>query len=120
CKGLLAGPTLRPLQELQALRRRLLAIHWRLTNFYVRPTAMDFIRFTEGAFGTYDRTAWFSHQEVANLPLGEADLATRATRLDQASADDFAVARSIAHERHLAANWLCEGPEKYSATDVST
>jgi hypothetical protein len=120
CKSLLAAPTLRPLPELQALRRRLLAINWRLTNFYVRPTAMDFIRVAEESFGNYDRTAWFSPQEVAELPLVEGDLAIRGVRLDRASPGEFSVARSIAHERHLAARWLCEGPEKYSATDVST
>jgi hypothetical protein len=120
CKSLLVDPRLRPLPELQALRRRLLAINWRLTNFYLRPTAMDFIRFTEASFGNYDRTAWFSPQEVAELPLVEGDLAIRRGRLDQASPGEFSVARSIAQERHLAANWLCDGPEKYSATDVST
>jgi hypothetical protein len=120
CKGLLADPTLRPLPELQALRRRLLAINWRLTNFYVRPTAIDFIGVTEASFGNYDRTAWFSSQEVAQLPLVEGDLAIRGARLDRISPDEFSIARSIAHERHRAANWLCEGPDEYSATDVST
>jgi hypothetical protein len=119
-KSLLVDPTLRPLPELQALRRRLLAINWRLTNFYVRPTAMDFIRVTEESFGNYDRTAWFSPQEVAELPLVEGDLAIRGVRLDRTSPGEFSIARSIAYERHLAGNWLCEGPEKYSATDVST
>jgi hypothetical protein len=120
CKGLLADPTLRALPELQALRRRLLAINWRLTNFYVRPTAIDFIGFTEASFGNYDRTAWFSSQEVAQLPLVEGDLAIRGARLDRVSPDKFSFARSIAQERHQAANWLCNGPEEYSATDVST
>jgi Domain of unknown function (DUF4272) len=120
CKGLLADPTLRALPELQALRRRLLAINWRLTNFYVRPTAMDFIGVTETSFGNYDRTAWFSSQEVAQLPLVEGDLAIRGARLDRVSPDELSLARSIGHERHQAANWLCNGPEEYSATDVST
>ncbi len=120
CKSLLVNPTLRPLPELQALRRRLLAIHWRLTNFYVRPAPMDFVSVTQAAFSNYDRTAWFSPQEVANLPLAGGDLAIRGARLNQASAEEFSIARSIAHERHLAANWLCAGSERYSATDVST
>jgi|SRR6185437_13300960 hypothetical protein len=68
CKGLLAAPMLMPLLQLQALRRRLLAINWRLTNFYVRPSAIDFIALTETSFANYDRTAWFSPQEVAELP----------------------------------------------------
>lgn len=75
---------------------------------------------TKASFGNYDRTAWFSPQEVAELPLVDGDLAIRGARLDQASPDDFSLARSIAKERHRAANWLCEGPEKYSVTDVST
>ena len=87
---------------------------------FVRSTALDFVRVTETSFGDYDQTAWFSAEEVAKLPLVEGDLAIRGVRVDKASPDDFSIARSIAHERHLAANWLCEGPEKYSATDVST
>lgn len=120
CKGLLAVSSLRPLPELQAMRRRLLAIHWRLTNFSLRPTAMDFVRFTETSFAGFDPTAWFSPREVAELPLIGGDLAIGGFRLDRALSDQFSLARSIALERHLAANWLCEGPERYSATDVST
>jgi hypothetical protein len=120
CKGLLVNSTLRSLPELQALRRRLLAIYWRLTDFYVRPTALDFVQVTEASFGHFDRTAWFSPQEVAELPLVEGDLVIGGFRLDRVSADELSTARSIAHERYLAANWLCQGPEKYSATDVST
>lgn len=120
CKGLLVEPRVRPLPELQALRRRLLAIHWRLVQYQVQPTAMNFVRTTEASFAHFDRTAWFRPEEVAALPLVEDDLAIRGARLDRASTDDLSVARSIAIERHLAANWLCEGPEKYSATDVST
>jgi hypothetical protein len=120
CKGMLVNPTVRPLPELQAMRRRLLAINWRLTNFYVRPTAIDFVRVTETSFGDFDPTAWFSPQEVAELLLVEGDLAIGGYRLDRVPPDQFATTRSIAHERHLAANWLCQGPEKYSATDVST
>lgn len=120
CKVLMSNSRLRPLAELQALRRRLLAINWRLTDFYVRPTGIDFVRFTEESFGNYDRTAWFRSEEVAELPLVEGDLCIRGVRIDRASAEDFSLARSIAHERYLAANWLCEGPAMYSATDVST
>lgn len=120
CKGLLAGPSLRPLPMLHALRRRLLAIHWRLTDFSLRPTAMDFVKVTETSFGGFDQSAWFSPRDVADLPLIDGDLSIQGLRLDRVSPDQFALARSIAHERHLAANWLCEGPEEYSATDVST
>jgi Domain of unknown function (DUF4272) len=120
CKGLLVNAALRPREEIAALRRRLLAIHWRLVNYYVRPSALDFVAVTETSFAGYDRTAWFSPQEVAELPLCDGDLAIHGARLDQAAPDAVAAARSAAHERHLAVNWLWEGPERYSEARTDT
>jgi hypothetical protein len=120
CKGLLVNAVMRPLPEIQALRRRLLAINWRLTNYYVRPTAIDFVSFTETSFAGFDRTAWFSPQEILGLPLVDGDLAIQGTRLDRATQDTFHRTRSIAHERHVAVNWLLEGPERYSEASADT
>jgi hypothetical protein len=120
CKGLLVNAAIRPLQEIQALRRRLLAIYWRLTNYYVRPTAIDFVAFTETSFAGFDRIAWFSPLEIAGLPLCDGDLAIQGARLDRATPEAIATARSAAHERHLAINWLLEGPERYSSASTDT
>jgi hypothetical protein len=120
CKGLLVNAVMRPLQEIQALRRRLLAINWRLTNYYVRPKAIDFVSVTESSFAGYDRTAWFSPQEILGLPLVDGDLAIRGTRLDRATQEALSETRSIAHERYLAVNWLLEGPERYSEASSGT
>ena len=120
CKGLLVNAELRPLQEIEALRRRLLAINWRFVNFSVRPTAFDFVAVTKTSFAGYDRTAWFSPEEVAYLPLVGGDLGIRGARLDRATPDVFSLARSIALERHTAANWLWQGPERYSSVSADT
>lgn len=120
CKAVLVDPTLKHLSQLQAMRRRQLAINWRLTDFCLRHRAMDFIHITGTSFANYDRTWWFSPQEVADLPLVDGDLAIRGKRLDKAAQEDVLIAGSIARERHQAANWLCQGPEIYSDADVNT
>ncbi|MHB1561762.1 MAG: DUF4272 domain-containing protein [Isosphaeraceae bacterium] len=109
---LLAGPVLRPRNEIVALRKRLFAIHWRLRNFELRPEVMDFAEFA--------RTCWFGPLDLSGLPLVEGDLGLRGERLDRASEDVFSTAHSAAQERHQAANWLCEGPERYAEASVST
>jgi hypothetical protein len=111
-RELLAAPALRPRDEIAALRMRLFALNWRITEYHIRRQAMDFARFAA--------TAWFGPLDITGLPLVEGDLAIGAVRIDRASPRELARARSIVHERHLAANWLWEGPELYSETDVST
>ena len=52
--------------------------------------------------------------------LIDNDLALREARIDQAPLEVLNLCASIAAERHMAANWLCWGPEVYSDTDAST
>jgi hypothetical protein len=111
-KGLLANPTLRPREEIGILRNRLFALHWRLRNFFVNPGAMD--------FAEYARTCWFGPLDPSGLPLVEGDLGLRSERIDRAPRDVFSSAHSAAQERHQAANWLWEGPERYSQASVAT
>lgn len=111
-RALLAKPTVRPRADIGALRNRLLALHWRLRNFHLNPGVMDF---TE-----YARTCWFGPLDVTGLPLVEGDLGLQGERLDRAADDVFSSAHSAAQERHQAANWLCEGPERYSEASVAT
>jgi hypothetical protein len=120
CKALLVDAALRPIPEIQALRRRLLAIHWRLVNYRLRPEAIDFVAVTEQSFAEFDRTWWFSPEEVAALPLVGGDLAVEGARLDRATQDAFSKASSTALERHMASNWLLDGPERYSETSADT
>jgi hypothetical protein len=111
-KTLLAGPVLRPRQEIAALRNRMFALHWRLRNFRVNPGVMDFAKFA--------RTCWFGPLDLTGLPLVKGDLALRGKRIDRADADVVSAAHSAAQERHQAANWLWEGPERYSEASVAT
>jgi hypothetical protein len=111
-KALLANRTLRPRPEIGALRNRLFALHWRLRNFHVNPGVMD--------FAAYARTCWFGPLDVTGLPLVEGDLGLRGARIDRAPSDVFSSAHSAAQERHKAANWLWEGPERYSQASVAT
>jgi hypothetical protein len=111
-KSLLAKPTLRPRQEISTLRNRLFALHWRLRNFHIKPEVMDFADFA--------RTCWFGPLDVTGLPLIKGDLALRGHRLDRAPPDLLSSAHSAAQERHQAANWLWEGPERYSEASVAT
>lgn len=111
-KALLANPTLRPREEIGALRNRQFALHWRLRNYHVDPKAMDFAEFA--------RTCWFGPLDISDLPLVEGDLSLRGERIDRVPPEVFSTAHSTAQERHLAANWLWEGPERYSAASVAT
>jgi hypothetical protein len=112
CKGMLVQPTLRPRGEIESLRKRLFALHWRLTDFFVQPKVIDFAEFA--------RTAWFGPLDISGFPLQGGDLAIGGARIDEASPEALGDARSIAHERHLAANWLLEGPERYSEASANT
>jgi hypothetical protein len=111
-RALLADPTLRPREEIGTLRNRLFALHWRLRNFHLRPDVMNFAEFA--------RTCWFGPLEISDLPLIDDDLGLRGARLDRAPADVFSSAHSASLERHHAANWLWEGPERYSEASEAT
>jgi Domain of unknown function (DUF4272) len=111
-RALLAAPSLRPRDEIAALRDRLFALHWRLRDFTIRPQRMDFAGFA--------RTAWFGPLDITGLPLAEGDLALRGVPIDQADPELLRAVTSAAQERHLAVNWLYEGPGRYSEADVST
>jgi hypothetical protein len=111
-RALLANPTVRSRQEIGALRNRLFALHWRLRNFHLRPGAMD--------FAEYARTCWFGPLDITGLPLVEGDLGLGGERIDRAAPNTFASTHSAAQERHQAANWLWEGPERYTEASVAT
>lgn len=111
-RALLAAPALHPRDEIAALRKRLLALHWRLREYGIRRRVMD--------FAGWAATAWFGPFDLTGIPLAGGDLAIGGVRIDRAPQDGFNTVQSIARERHLAANWLWEGPELYSMADEST
>ena len=95
------------------MRERWFALHWRLRDFRLRPRVADFLEIA-------GRVPWLNEAIVRELPLVDGDLAIRGQRIDRAPADLVDTASSIAAERHLAINWLCDGPELYSEADTST
>lgn len=111
-KELLALPALRPRPELGTLRARLLALHWRLKEFRIRPKAID--------FNDFARNAWFGPLDITGLPLIERDLAVAGKRIDRADLEAIQRASSAAHERHLAVSWLWQGPQQYSRARTDT
>jgi len=89
-----------------------LALHWRLKDFHIDRSAIDFTDFA--------RTCWFGPLDLTAAPIVDGDLALRGERIDRAPDDVFEIAMSAAQERHQAVNWLFEGPERYSQTCKST
>ena len=71
-------------------------------------------------FKEFAQTASFGPLDLKGLPLMQGDLAIQGKRLDRASEGEFASVHSAAQERHQAANWLWEGPDKYSDASVAT
>jgi hypothetical protein len=93
----LAKPSLKDADEIFAMRERLFSIHWRLTDFRLQARAMDFAAVaTRSTFGLRTDAAMLVG---GDLSIGGVPIA---------SADPGAVqrVRSIARERHQAANWL--------------
>lgn len=111
-RQLVAGATLRTRDEINTLRNRLFALHWRLRNYRIKPEPMD--------FGEFARTCWFGPLDLTGLPLVDGDLGLRGDRIDRADPGLVGSAHSTAQERHQAANWLWEGPDLYSQASVAT
>lgn len=107
---LLTAPGLRSCEELEQMRRSILALHWRLVDFRIRPHSMD--------FATFVCTAWFGPLTLEGLRLQKGDLALHEYSIAQAPPELYDCCASIAVERHTAINWLCGTAELYS--DVTT
>lgn len=108
----LRNASLRPRSEIEELRKRLFAIHWRLRSYWLEGTAMDFAEFA--------KTCWFGPLDISLIDLQSGDIAIGGKRIDEADEDLISSCSSTAHERHQAANWLLEGPETFSYASVAT
>jgi hypothetical protein len=111
-RALVARPLLRPPAELEALRKQMLGLHWRLRDFTVRPQALDFQAFA--------RDCWFGPMDLRPFRLIDGDLALGDHAIGDAPEELFGSALSAAMERHKAINWLTGGGDVYSKTDTST
>jgi hypothetical protein len=111
-KELLIHVKVLPRGDIATLRNRLFALHWRLTEFRINRKSFDFPEFA--------KSAGFGPLDISGLKMIEGDLAIRGKRLDKATPDALDAANSAAHERHQAANWLWQGPERYSEASADT
>ncbi|MFO0597518.1 MAG: DUF4272 domain-containing protein [Myxococcaceae bacterium] len=107
----LERPKLRPLQELEAMRKTLLGLHWRIREHGVQPGPRELARIAASHFGGFS---------IAGVALAEGDLSIKGQPLSKAAEADVSLVRSIAHERHLAANWLIGTHESYARVNTPT
>ncbi|MBI4614204.1 MAG: DUF4272 domain-containing protein [Planctomycetes bacterium] len=108
----LKAPELRSIDELNAYKDVAFTVHWRLREFSLRHTAMD--------FQALCKASWFGPFSLSGVQILENDLAVAGKPLAFASAASVRLATSIASERHQAANWLADATVPFSETDTST
>ena len=109
---LLAMADLRSPKQLRSMQEHLLAFHWRMRDFSLRPQAMDFVQFS--------RDCWFGGFDIKQFRVIDGDLAIGESAISRAPKEAIQRARSIAMERHKAINWLMGYSRVYSETDTST
>lgn len=103
---------LRDAIDLRAQADRILAVHWRLREWELRPSHLDFAKLASDT--------WFGPIELTTLPLKNGDLAFNdrpISKVDPALIDRCTTA--IAH-RHRAINWLCGHHPVYSQVQTAT
>jgi hypothetical protein len=111
-RELLASPTLRSAEELAKMSKILLAIHWRLREFSLRPQKVDLRKFA--------KEGWMCPFDISPIALVEDDLAIEHFTISKALAESVSRTHSSAMERHLAIRWLAGDSPIYSRTDTST
>ncbi len=109
---LLAHPELRTPEELEQLRKQLLAFNWRMVNFRVHPGAMDFVEFS--------KNCWFGSFDISLFRIVNKDLAIGSADISNADPQSIDRCKSAARERHQAINWLSGYGTRYSEVDTST
>jgi hypothetical protein len=105
-------PRIRARAELERKHGQLLAIHWRLREFRLRPVPIDFAGLAgRGVFDVFD---------IDGIPLADGDLVVHGRPISTAPAGAVQHASSIALERHRAIEWLMDARTAYSNVDTST
>jgi Domain of unknown function (DUF4272) len=111
-RELLASASLRSAEELARTSKILLAIHWRLREYSLRPEKLDFRKFS--------REGWMGPFDISPIALVEDDLAIENFTISKSLSDSVERTHSAARERHLAMRWLEGDSPIYSKTDTST
>lgn len=112
-KKLLDRPTLRSDDEIQGMSEHLLALHWRLRDFSIRPESMDFVEFS--------KECWFGSFDLSDFRTVDRDLAIGDIGIIDTDPEEVSRVGSIAMERHTAINWLRGyGSSVYSEVTADT
>ena len=97
-KQLLENAKLRSDDELQSMLEHLLAFHWRIRDFSLRPESMDFVAFS--------KDCWFGSFDISKFRVINDDMAIGEVAIVDADPDELGRVTSTAMERHQAINWL--------------
>jgi hypothetical protein len=97
-KRLLANPELRSVDEVQVMAEHLLAPHWRIRDFSIRPERMDYVEFS--------KECWFGSLNLSNFRTVDRNLAIGDVGIVAADPEEISRVGSLAMERHVAINWL--------------
>jgi Domain of unknown function (DUF4272) len=109
---ILACCHLRSRDEILVFTEKQFAVHWRLVDYSINPVLIDFADLASRCY--------FGPLDIEGLNLIDGDLSIGGIALSEVSSEAFAAACSCAYERHLAANWLSDGPAIYSETPTDT
>jgi hypothetical protein len=110
CQRVLSDPSLRAKPELEKCDAQLLAYHWRMVDFRLRPTATKF-----------DEVAIFGGPfDLSWAKLEGGDLVLQGKPISAADRGIVGLCSSISVERFTAANWLIGLDPIYSETPTDT
>lgn len=109
---ILENPRLRSTDEIARWALTYLSYHWRLREFWVNPGRLELAQFVA-------EVTW-APLTVDELRLIDGDLSICGHRIDLAPAEVLRKMSSIAHERHLAFNWLLGHHPTYSEVTTDT
>ncbi len=105
-------PALRDTEEIDRLAFQMLAIHWRLRQFAIEGTAMD--------FAAYAPRAWCGAMDLSLTTLIGNDLAIGGVPVADASEEARIMADGNMEERRKACHWVLGHEAVYSANDTAT
>jgi hypothetical protein len=105
-------PVLRDCSEIESWADIYLTLHWRLRQFSLEPSPMDFVAYVSAC-------TWASLR-LDHLEVLDRDLAIDGVRIDKVANATYRRTLSIAQERHQAFNWLLGFEPLYSEVTTDT
>jgi hypothetical protein len=105
-------PQLKEPEEIAALGDHIFMVHWRLRQFSLDKSRMNFEDFA--------RSAWFGPLPLNGLDLLDDDLEIQGVPIFEATEEQWRGALSIAQTRHQTVNWLLGNDPIYSKVTTDT